>query len=154
VLAVARAAVLALALPAPVVAVARAAVPALVLLAPVLAVARAAVLALVLLAPVLAVARAAVPALVLLAPVLAVARAAVLALVLLAPVLALPCHGPWGFFRSLPALNTAKPVVLLAAGSTAACVCVLAVATFVLARKGFIQPPSPSPWLAAQAIPL
>jgi hypothetical protein len=55
--------------------VARAAVLALDLLAPVLAAARAAVLALALLAPVLAVARAAVPAPVLLAPVLAVARA-------------------------------------------------------------------------------
>jgi hypothetical protein len=66
---------------APVLAVARAAVLALGLLAPVLEVARAAVLALVLLAPVLAVARAAVLALVLLAPVLAVARAIFLALV-------------------------------------------------------------------------
>jgi hypothetical protein len=125
---------------APVLAVARAAVPALVLRAPVLAaqtaVARAAVLALVLLAPVLAVARAEVLAHVLPAPVLAVVSAAVLALVLLAPVLAVPCHGPWGLFRSLPALPTAIPAVILGAASTAAPVCVLAGATFVLARKG------------------
>jgi hypothetical protein len=36
-----------------------------------------------------------------------------------------------------PALTAAKPVVLLAFGSTASCVCVLGVATFVLARPGF-----------------
>jgi hypothetical protein len=103
---------------------------------------------------VLAVARAAVLAQALLAPVRAVARAAVLALVLLAPVLALPCHPALPcFFRSLPALTTAKPVVLLAAGSAVGCVCVLAVAIFVLARKAFSLLASPSPRLAAQAIP-
>jgi hypothetical protein len=106
-------------------------------LAPVLAVARLAVLALALRAPVLAVARAAVLAHVLPAPVLAAARAAVLAPVLRAPVLALPCHGPWGLFHSLPARTTAIPAVILGAASTAAPVCVLAGATFVLARKGF-----------------
>ena len=79
-----------------------------------------AVLARALPAVVLAVARAAVLALALLAPVLAVVRAAVLAQALLAPVLALP----WGLFRN-PALTTAKTVVLHAAASTAASVCVL-----------------------------
>jgi hypothetical protein len=78
----------------------------------------AAVLAPVFDAPVVAAGRAPVLAVALPEPVLAVARAAVLALVLLAPVLALP-------FRS-PVLTTAKPVVLLAAASTAASVCVLA----------------------------
>jgi hypothetical protein len=100
----------------------------LALSAPVLAVARAAVPALALPAPVLAVASAAVLALVLLAPVLAVARAAVLALVLLAPVLAL--------LSGRPALLLQNPKFRpLAVASTAACVCVLAVANF--ARKDF-----------------
>jgi hypothetical protein len=86
-------------------------------------------------APVLAVARAAVPALALLAPVLAVARAAVLAPVLHAPVLALRPWCTWGLFRSLPALATAIPAVILGAASAAAPVCVLAGATS--ARKVF-----------------
>jgi hypothetical protein len=73
--------------------------------------------------------RSAAPGVPLPEPVLALARAAVLALALLAPVLALL----WGLFR-IPALTTAKPVVLVVAASTAASVCALAVANS--ARKG------------------
>jgi hypothetical protein len=79
------------------------------------------------LVPVLAVARAAVPALGLPAPVLAVACAEVLALALLAPLAARTdfSRRRGTLFRN-PARTTAKPKVLLAVASTAACVCVLA----------------------------
>jgi hypothetical protein len=102
-----------------------------------------AVPALPLLAPVLAVARTAVIAPALPAVVLAVSRAAVLALPLLAPVVALPR----GLFRS-PARLAAKPKVLLAAASTAGCVCVLAVASFV--RKAFSLLRLPGGWPRAR----
>jgi hypothetical protein len=87
-----RAAVLAVALPEPVLALARAALLALAPLAPVLAPSRAALLAIAI-AP--------------LAPVLAPSRAAVLARPLPAPVVALPLRSP--------ARLAAKPLVLLAA---------------------------------------
>jgi hypothetical protein len=59
----------------------------------------------------------------------------VLAQVLHAPVLALRPWCTWGLFRSLPALATAIPAVILGAASAAAPVCVLAGATS--ARKVF-----------------
>jgi hypothetical protein len=98
----------------------------------------AAVLAAVLPEPVQALARAAVLALALLAPVLAPPRAAVLALALPAPVIALHPWCTWCLFRGLPALTAAKTVGPLAFGFTAGCACVLAVATFIPARPGWL----------------